>query len=737
MYPPRICSVQDQPGQWDGLWWLDPGPYATPRPGLATDPSPVAWALATGAEMDPTLVTFARSPAQPSHLAPAVVRPGVGRPLDLSGLRTVTGRLDHALVGGEARSGPVAVAYGTAQDGSGPVLWFGLLGGEQSEWVTASQVFVTPTGAGVPELEDGAPVLDEAGQRLFLLGHEWTDSQGPVAGPELVRNVLWALDLATGQWTRWGHIEVLGETTGASVTLDPVRRRLLVYGGSQGLQTLDRLVEVSLYPLSSRVLWDCGVTGACGGRAWHGATYDPMGHTLYVYGGERGGEPLAGGAAFDLLQETWWDLPEGGDEGPGARTRPVLRFDPRQGTLWLAGGTDTPEAILSPWELDPQRGTWLRRASLHAEPDGRAVGPNEPVTLLMSVDETVALPGQVRLVRAESTEPQLELRITGPLGATLAQDTAPGSVHEALLLGQPGERYRARVTTGPGYPHEHAVAVSLSDQEATLVETGVVHGLPGVTSVTAREGLAFVGHAQGVSVVDLRAPGPPAVLSTVTTGGLVQEVAPCGPHRVCAVQSWSQQDLVVLDVQSPAAPRVEAAVSLPGMCRSLAVREGLAYVACGALGVHVVSLLAPSGPVRADTLWLGGPVSEVKAAGRLLFAGLYGKRVKAFSLGEGGSPVLLAEARTARHPLQIRVIGNAVHVSEARGLGWALCVTGARCGFGQEVEVLQLDYETGTLDLVGSYDGTWRKVPYAASWRDRVALPRPGGLRVLQAEVSP
>jgi hypothetical protein len=240
--------------------------------------------------------------------------------------------------------------------------------------------------------------------------------------------------------------------------------------------------------------------------------------------------------------------------------------------------------------------------------------------------------------------------------------------------------------------------VTFTDREAALEPVGSLADLPGVTSVVAERGHAFVGHTTGVAVVDLADPEHPQVLAEIDTGGLVQEVASCGAGRLCVAQTWGQGDLVVIDVAAPSAPSIVASLSLSGLCRSLGVRPGTAYVGCGAAGIHVVALDAPSGPVRVDTLWPGGPVSEVKVTDRLLVAGLYGKRVRVYRLGGASGPSLLAEKKTLHHPVQVIVSGTAIHVSEAKGLPWALCVAGIHCGVGHEVEVLELDEQAGSLD---------------------------------------
>ena len=64
-------------------------------------------------------------------------------------------------------------------------------------------------------------------------------------------------------------------------------------------------------------------------------------------------------------------------------------------------------------------------------------------------------------------------------------------------------------------------------------------------------------------------------------------------------------------------------------------------------------------------------------------------------------------------------------------------MAGARCGYGSQVEVFQLEQEAGTLDLMATYGGEQRTAPWAAAWQDRVVVPGRFGVDVYQAQVTP
>jgi hypothetical protein len=176
---------------------------------------------------------------------------------------------------------------------------------------------------------------------------------------------------------------------------------------------------------------------------------------------------------------------------------------------------------------------------------------------------------------------------------------------------------------------------------------------------------------------------------------------------------------------------------LPGLCRSIAVQERTAFVACGHFGIKVVDLLYPNAPRVLDTLHLGGLVVDVKVRRDLLIALLSGKRLRAYRQSGGLSLDPMAALTTSRWPVQAYLNGDRLHVAEVGLLRWLSCLAGVRCGFGDRVEVAEVDELAGTAGWLGEYGGAWSRMPYARGTAGYVVAPTRRGFEVLRAQEVP
>jgi len=422
----------------------------------------------------------------------------------------------------------------------------------------------------------------------------------------------------------------------------------------------------------------------------------------------------------------------------------MVLFDRRRSKLWVAGGSATEtEPTLQPWELDPQRAEWVVRPSFSALPPAdpesleRTFSPDTPPRYPIDIDMAAPLPGEVRLVELSSDDPNLVLRVTDTRGRELAADERVTSDHRVVLLGQGGESYLARVEAGPGYSPDRTVQFTYREDVAELIWAGELDGLWDVTGLEVLGSHVYVGHGTCVSAVDVTDPSQPVVVGTVSTGGLVQEITRCGPRHLCVAQTFGAHSLQVIDVSDPAHPVVTGGLFLPGLCRSVSAQDSMAYLACGVRGLHLVNVLDPTAPFGVDTWRVPGIAIDVKVDRGLLAVGLFGKRVKVFRLGTASGPVLVASAHTTWRPVQLYLDGRRLHVAEVGPMAGTLCLAGIRCGFGDRVEVLELDEPAQSLFVLGEYTGPWARLPFARGLQDLMLAPRPTGLRVYRAETAP
>ena len=245
---------------------------------------------------------------------------------------------------------------------------------------------------------DGTIAYDPSGRRLFLFA-------GQDTAP---RNDLWVYSLAQ---RRWEEVAVPGEKPparfGHSLIFDPIRQRLVVFGGQAGgffsdvwafdiargaWQQLSRddsgpsrrYGHSAIYDAArDRMVISHGFTDA--GRfddtwafdfatnVWrnltpsgtrplrrclHHAVYDPANNRMLLYGGCASGFgpcPLGDLWSFDLSANRWTELT--GQIQPPARQHYGMAFDTVRGRLILFGGSGS-ELLNDTWLYDVQSGGW-------------------------------------------------------------------------------------------------------------------------------------------------------------------------------------------------------------------------------------------------------------------------------------------------------------------------------------------------------------------------------------------
>jgi hypothetical protein len=218
----------------------------------------------------------------------------------------------------------------------------------------------TPTWAALATAGDPPParnamslVYDSIGDRLIVFGG-WS-------GHDYLGDV-WALPL--GAPALWQSIEPVGSVRpgprrAAAAAFDPVRNRLIISGGFNGLYLGDTwALDLSGTPTWSQI--GMGSPTGPGGRFGHRAVYDPEGDRLVEFGGYGQGDPEIFTA--DWFNDTWaLPLGPGGvweqlakpsiDTAPPTLRNHVAVFDPAGDRMVVFGG-DSPEGLMkNAWAL--------------------------------------------------------------------------------------------------------------------------------------------------------------------------------------------------------------------------------------------------------------------------------------------------------------------------------------------------------------------------------------------------
>jgi Galactose oxidase, central domain/FlgD Ig-like domain len=188
-------------------------------------------------------------------------------------------------------------------------------------------------------------------------------------------NDVWVLALTgTPAWTRLTPTGTAPERrTEHAAIYDPVRDRMVIHGGYDYFNGY--LGDTWSMNLSGAPVWTrINATGSSGGRCQHAALYDAARDRMVIYGGDPGftytnrvdALALAGPPAWTNLSTNHWE------DGPMPTWAPVAGIDPARDRLVVTGGWQEPHYADEVWEMPLAGGAWRRVIPLGTPPSARS-----------------------------------------------------------------------------------------------------------------------------------------------------------------------------------------------------------------------------------------------------------------------------------------------------------------------------------------------------------------------------
>jgi len=206
-----------------------------------------------------------------------------------------------------------------------------------------STIVEPPHGPKATGRRGHSAVFDPVRHRMIVFGGwvQWVGEPNPYV------NDLWSLDLDPPYaWTRMQATGVPPSVRwGHTAVYDPVRDRMIVFGG-EGRGTVGDLWELTL---SSAPAWH--PLAASGNpppaRSQHTAIYDPVGDRMLLFGGISGGYS-ADVWELSLASPVWRLLPV---SGPAPRAGHTAIYDPAAARMIVFGGFNG-SALGDLWQLE-------------------------------------------------------------------------------------------------------------------------------------------------------------------------------------------------------------------------------------------------------------------------------------------------------------------------------------------------------------------------------------------------
>lgn len=176
---------------------------------------------------------------------------------------------------------------------------------------------------------------------------------------------------AQGPQPSWSAIEPSGSVPVArldhSLTLDPVRRRLVLFGG----KTLEFLGDTWIFDLGRNEWREVLAAPSPDPRRGHAAVYDAVRDRLVLFGGQRDGF-FNDVWSFDLATETWSELSVSGEK-PVPRYGTSAIVDPVRERMVVSHGFSSGKRFDDTWGFDLVANRWANLTPGGARPLNRCL----------------------------------------------------------------------------------------------------------------------------------------------------------------------------------------------------------------------------------------------------------------------------------------------------------------------------------------------------------------------------
>jgi Kelch motif/Galactose oxidase, central domain len=288
-------------------------------------------------------------------------------------------------------------------------------------------------GPSPPLRRNHALAFDPTRERAILYG-------GQAAGSTSTRNDTWFLSTREpGRWIPSAQVPAIGGRAQHSAIVDPVRDRLLVFGGFGG----SAFNDVWALPLGDNGPWN--VLRPAGeaplARVDHGAVYDPVRDRMIIMGGLLN-IAMNDTWALSLAEPpVWTALAPVGSISP--RRNHVMVYDSRRDRILVHGGEFSGNIRNDTWALwlDPPRWERLRPDGEVPPPVQSLCGIYDPVRDRLVILQPASGSSDRAELWALPMSGRFEWRRLEPIGVPPANGTFPVATYDPVgdrMLVQPG-----------------------------------------------------------------------------------------------------------------------------------------------------------------------------------------------------------------------------------------------------------------------------------------------------------
>ena len=198
---------------------------------------------------------------------------------------------------------------------------------------------LVPTPSTPPPRERVTSVWDPVRHRMLIYGGSWDHG----LDTHTVYGDTWGLSFAGApNWTQVQPGGGPGARSGAIGVYDPIRDRMIIYGGYAEAYGSPALGDVWALTLSGTPTWAQLAAGGPGGRDFASLIYDPVRDRLLLFGGYGNGNDQNDVWQLNLSDTPTWTQIVPSGTPPPPRSRHGAIYDPVRDRMVVFGGNASP-----------------------------------------------------------------------------------------------------------------------------------------------------------------------------------------------------------------------------------------------------------------------------------------------------------------------------------------------------------------------------------------------------------
>ncbi|MHB1036748.1 MAG: Ig-like domain-containing protein [Pirellulales bacterium] len=226
------------------------------------------------------------------------------------------------------------------------------------------------------------------------------------------------------------------------------------------------------------------------------------------------------------------------------------------------------------------------------------------------------------------------------------------------------DRVRSDATAALG------ITIDTVAPDTTLVPLGDFNTSGDAQSVVVAGTLAYVADkGAGLQIVDIATPAAPKLLGSLDTSGEASGVALSGTLAYVAYVADGSGGVAVIDVANPAAPTQVRQVALDGPARGVTVAGTRLYVADDTYGLKIFDIATPDAPVLLGTFDTAGSARAVVVSGVVAYVADNTQGLQIIDVTNPAEPVRIGGFITNGTALGLAIDGTTVYMADgSRGL---------------------------------------------------------------------